>query len=65
MFPQNMQTTSGLSILLHGVKSYPDVTSYDRYQILHLCARVFIFLVFTYFVKKSLDTMRIYMQAYL
>ena len=30
MFPENLQTTSGLSILLHGVISLPDATSYDK-----------------------------------
>ena len=30
-FPVNLQTTSGLSILLHGVISLPDATSYDNY----------------------------------
>ena len=29
-FPVNQQTTSGLSILLHGVISLPDATSYDK-----------------------------------
>ena len=29
-FPVNLQTTSGLSILLHGVISLQDVTSYDN-----------------------------------
>ena len=29
-FPENLSTTSGLSILLHGVISLPDVTSYDK-----------------------------------
>ena len=29
-FPVNLQTTSGLSILLHGVISLPDATSYDK-----------------------------------
>ena len=29
-FPVNLLTTSGLSILLHGVISLPDVTSYDK-----------------------------------
>ena len=35
-FPENRQTTSGLQILLHGVISLPDTTSYDKqfYQIL-------------------------------
>ena len=28
-FPENLLTTSGLSILLHGVISFPDATSYD------------------------------------
>ena len=27
-FPKNLKTTSGLSILLHGVISIPDATSY-------------------------------------
>ena len=29
MFPENLLTTSGLSILLHGVISLSDATSYD------------------------------------
>ena len=27
-FPKNLQTTTGLSILLHGVITLPDATSY-------------------------------------
>ena len=33
-FPENLQTTSGLSILLHGVISLPDATSYNKICIL-------------------------------
>ena len=29
-FPVNLNTTSGLSILLHGVISLQDATSYDK-----------------------------------
>ena len=29
-FPKNLLATSGLSILLHGVISFPDATSYDK-----------------------------------
>ena len=29
-FPVNLYTTSGLSILLHGVILLPDATSYDK-----------------------------------
>ena len=29
-FPENLQTTNALSILLHGVISLPDTTSYDK-----------------------------------
>ena len=29
-FPENLLSTSGLSILLHGVISLPDATSYDN-----------------------------------
>ena len=29
-FPDSLNTTSGLSILLHGVISLPDATSYDK-----------------------------------
>ena len=29
-FPKNLLTTSGLSILLYGVISLPDATSYDK-----------------------------------
>ena len=32
-FPENLLTTSGLSILLHGVISLPDATSYDKINI--------------------------------
>ena len=31
-FPENLQTTCGLSILLHGVFSLPDATSYDKWH---------------------------------
>ena len=30
MFPENLLTTSGLSILLHGFISLPDAKSYDN-----------------------------------
>ena len=30
-FPVNRKNTSGLQILLHGVISLPDATSYDNY----------------------------------
>ena len=30
MLPKNLKTTSGLSILMHGVISLPDTTSYDK-----------------------------------
>ena len=30
MFPVNLYTTNGLSILMHGIISLPDVTSYDK-----------------------------------
>ena len=30
MFPENLYTTSGLSILLHGIISLLDATSYDK-----------------------------------
>ena len=33
-FPVNWKTTSGLSILLHGIISLTDVTSYDNIQLL-------------------------------
>ena len=29
-FPGNLKTASGLSIILHGVISLPDATSYDK-----------------------------------
>ena len=32
-FPVNLLTTSGLSILLHGVISLPDATLYDKLQL--------------------------------
>ena len=31
-FPENRLTTSGLQILLHGVISLPDATSYDKWR---------------------------------
>ena len=31
VFPVNLKTTSGLSILLHGFISLPDAMSYDKY----------------------------------
>ena len=33
-FPENLLTTSGLSILLHGVISFPYATSYDKNRLL-------------------------------
>ena len=30
MLPENLLTTSGLSILMHGLISLPDATSYDK-----------------------------------
>ena len=30
MFPENLYTTLGLQILMHGVKSLPDRMSYDN-----------------------------------
>ena len=38
-FPENRYTTSGLQILLHGVISLPDATSYDnaKYNISIYC----------------------------
>ena len=35
-FPVNLLTTSGLSILLHGVVSLPDATLYDNITICYL-----------------------------
>ena len=32
-FPENRKTTSGLQILLHGVISLPDATSYDKVRL--------------------------------
>ena len=32
-FPENLLTTSGLSILLHSVISLPDATSYDKWNL--------------------------------
>ena len=34
-FPVNLLTTHGLSILLHGVISLPDATSYDKIHLKH------------------------------
>ena len=36
-FTENLKTTYGLSILLHGVISLPDATSYDNLILLFLC----------------------------
>ena len=30
MFPENRETTSGLSSLMHGIISLSDATSYDK-----------------------------------
>ena len=35
-FPKNLKTTSSVSILLHGVISLPDATSYDKEIFKHL-----------------------------
>ena len=35
-FPENLYTTRGLSILLHGVISLPDATSFDKIQTMTL-----------------------------
>ena len=35
-FPENLETTCGLSILLPGVISHPDATSYDNNKYLSL-----------------------------
>ena len=43
-FPVNLYTTSGLQILLHGVISLPDATSYDKVSFLkfqRLCLFLF------------------------
>ena len=42
-FPVNLLTTSGLSILLHGVISLPDETSYDKRNYIVSILRVFSF----------------------
>ena len=46
MFLENMQTTCGLLILLHGVISLPDAISYDTYvlpnQKMHLSSQKFL-----------------------
>ena len=36
-FPENLHTTSGLSILLHGVISLPDATSLINYILMLEC----------------------------
>ena len=36
MFPVNLYTTSGLLMLLHGIISHPDATSYDKYLVCEL-----------------------------
>ena len=33
-FPENLQTSSGLMILLNGIISLPDVTSFDKITLL-------------------------------
>ena len=35
-FQENLQTTSGLSILFNGVISLPDATSYDKCNLIRL-----------------------------
>ena len=42
MFPLNMLTTNGLSILLHGVISLSDATSYDKICLLLLLVLCFV-----------------------
>ena len=43
-FPENLKTTSGLSILLHGVISLPDAKSYDNMEKtlsdFHMCLHI-------------------------
>ena len=34
-FPENLKTTRGLSILMHGVNSLPEATSYDKFVLFH------------------------------
>ena len=56
-FPVNLYTTSGLLILLHGVISLPDETSYDNEHLtskLHMnrATRKSIFRVFEQFMVK-------------
>ena len=51
-FLENQQTTSGLSILLHGIISLPDVTSYDKYW----CNKANDFMVMSHSIKmKEID----------
>ena len=37
--PKNLLTTSGLSILMHGVISLPGLTSYDKKFMSYLCTK--------------------------
>ena len=49
-FPVNLLTTSGLSILLHGVISLPDATSYDK--------KLYTFGQLNYFISDILISFR-------
>ena len=55
MFPVNLLTTSCSSILLHGVISLPDTTSYDNLLKLHfylfICVTSFICVLFFKFLQ--------------
>ena len=52
-FPENRLTTSGLQILLHGVISLTDATSYDkRYIINRIIHCVFIYLIELRFIHE-------------
>ena len=48
MFPENLKTTGGLSILMHGIISLPDGMSYDKNHVLLIkCSASLTFYIFT------------------
>ena len=51
--PENMLTTSGLLILLHGIISLPDATSYDKKIVTELLQLYFLNHTFRFLCYKS------------
>ena len=50
LFPKICKPLSGLSILLHGVISLPDATSYDNYISILVFSLLLFNLIFAFFV---------------